>query len=59
MMANTADRERKNRKEDAVRRRLEEMRGHELHLLSLMDETKLDLMILALGLGEIILPEPA
>ena len=58
-MATAADRERKNRKADAVVRRIREMDQSLPLLIGMMDEAKLDLMILALGLGETILHEPA
>jgi hypothetical protein len=54
-MATKADNERKTAKRDAIIARLEAIRGNEDILLGLLDEGKLDLMILALGIGVVIL----
>lgn len=52
-----ADIDRKHRKANAIEARLIEMRGNEEILLALLDETKLDLMILALGIGSAVLTD--
>lgn len=61
-MANKADTERKTAKRDAIIARLADIRGNEDILLGMLDETKLDLMILALGIGVAMLnddlPDP-
>lgn len=49
----TQDRDRRLSKLNAIAKRLSEIRGNEPVLLSLLDETKLDMMILALGIGEV------
>ena len=54
-MATKAENERKAAKRDAIIARLEAIRGNEDILLGLLDEGKLDLMILALGIGVVIL----
>ena len=54
-MATKADTERKLAKRDAIIARLAELRGNEDILLGMLEETKLDLMILALGIGETVL----
>lgn len=51
-----ANRDRKAAKVRAVSRRLDEISGNREYLLDLLDETKLDLMILALGIATIELP---
>ena len=52
-----ADIERKTAKRDAIITRLNEIRGNEDILLGMLDEAQLDLMILALGLGNVELRE--
>ena len=54
-MTLTSDKTRQTLKRRAIKRRLEEMQGSEDMLLGLLDETKLDLLILALGLGAAVL----
>jgi hypothetical protein len=54
-MPSKRDTDRKTEKRDAIVKRLAEMRGNEDILFGLLDETKLDLMILALGIGGVIL----
>lgn len=54
-MANKIDTERKLAKRDAIIKRLAEIKGNEDILLGMLDETKLDLMILALGIGGTVL----
>jgi hypothetical protein len=61
-MATKLDTERKTAKRDAIIARLADIRGNEDILLGMLDETKLDLMILALGIGVAMLnddlPDP-
>jgi len=52
-MANKATTDRKTAKCDAIIERLNDIRGSERLLISMLDETKLDLMILALGIGAV------
>lgn len=54
-MATKAEHYRKQAKRDAIIARLAEIKGNEDILLGLLDETKLDLMILALGIGGTVL----
>lgn len=54
-MSLTSDKTRQTLKRRAIEYRLAEMRGNEATLLGLLDETKLDLLILALGLGAAVL----
>lgn len=44
---------RKEEKLSAILNRIEAMQGNERVLLSMLDETKLDLIIVALGIGEV------
>jgi hypothetical protein len=54
-MALKIDTERKLAKRDAIIKRLAEIRGNEDILLGMLEETKLDLIILALGIGGTVL----
>lgn len=55
-MATKAENERKAAKRDAIIARLEAIRGNEDILLGMLDETRLDLLILGLGgIGVVIL----
>jgi hypothetical protein len=54
-MASKIDTERKLAKRDAIIKRLAEIRGNEDILLGMLDETKLDLIILAFGIGGTVL----
>jgi hypothetical protein len=54
---NTADKNRKLAKVRAVSRRLDEIGANRDLLLNMLDETKLDLLILALGIGAVELSE--
>lgn len=54
-MATKADIERKTAKRDAIIARLAAIRGNEDILFGMLDEVKLDLMVLALGIGEVAL----
>jgi len=56
-MATKADTDRKQAKRKAIVARLTEIKGSEDILFGLLDETKLDLMILALGIGETVLSD--
>lgn len=56
-MATKADTDRKQAKRKAIVARLTEIKGNEDILFGLLDETKLDLMILALGIGETVLSD--
>ncbi len=56
-MATKADTDRKTAKRDAILARLAAIKGNEDILFGLLDETKLDLLILALGIGDVILRE--
>ena len=47
------DKTRKDAKIAAIQARLSEMRDVEEFMLRILDETKLDLMILALGIGQV------
>ncbi len=47
------DKARKDAKIAAIQARLAEMRDVEEFMLRILDETKLDLMILALGIGHV------
>jgi hypothetical protein len=58
-MATKADTKRKLAKRDAIIARLAEIRGNEDILLGMLEETKLDLMILALGVGVTVLNDEA
>ena len=49
------DKTRKALKADAVEKRLAEIGGNARLLLGMLDETKLDLLILALGIGVTVL----
>jgi hypothetical protein len=52
-MATFRDKERKTDKAIAIVKRLEEIHDSREILIGMLDETKLDLMILALGIGEV------
>lgn len=52
-MANKQDQERKQQKVQSIEKRLIEMRGNEDILLGMLDETRLDMIILALGIGNV------
>ncbi len=54
-MATKADTDRKANKAKAIERRLLEMSGHLDLLIGMLDEEKLDLLILALGIGSVTL----
>lgn len=54
-MANKADTERKAAKAEAVIARLAEIHDSRELLISMLDEGKLDLLILALGIGSVAL----
>ena len=56
-MATKAETDRKQAKRKAIVARLTEIKGSEDILFGLLDETKLDLMILALGIGETVLSD--
>jgi hypothetical protein len=52
-MANAQDRDRKDRKAEAIVKRLEEIHESRELLLGMLDEVKLDMLILALGIGSV------
>lgn len=54
-MANKQDRDRKDAKAAAVVRRLAEVHEHSDLLIPMLDEYKLDMLILALGIGAVTL----
>jgi hypothetical protein len=54
---NASDKNRKLAKVRAVSRRLDEIEANRDLLLNMLDETKLDLLILALGIGAVELPD--
>ena len=54
---NKADTYRKNAKANAIVQRLEEIHDSRELLISMLDEHKLDLMILALGIGSVALSQ--
>lgn len=54
-MANKATQSRKDAKVIAIIRRLRDIAGSEHLLLGMLDEGKLDLLILALGIGSVAL----
>lgn len=58
-MANKTDTARKTLKRDAIIKRLADIRGNEDILLGMLDETKLDLILLALGIGVTVLNDEA
>lgn len=58
-MANSSDKARKAAKADAIVSRLGEIHDSRELLIGLLDETKLDLLILALGVGAVRLSEVA
>lgn len=58
-MANSRDKLRKDDKAIAIQKRLEAIRGSEHLLIPMLDECKLDMLILALGIGAVELNEGA
>lgn len=50
-MANAQDKDRKARKSEAIVKRLEEIHESRELLIGMLDEVKLDMLILALGIG--------
>lgn len=52
-MANRRDTDRKVAKIDAICDRLDDIQANRRLLLNMLDETKLDLLILALGIGTV------
>jgi hypothetical protein len=57
-MANAQDKARKDRKSEAIVKRLEEIHQSRELLIGMLDEVKLDMLILALGIGSVELPAP-
>lgn len=54
-MATTADKERKQKKAEAVAARIKEIAPHADMIISMLDETRIDMVLLAFGIGVVSL----
>jgi hypothetical protein len=52
-MATKEDKDRKQRKADAVAAKIKEVAPHADMIISMLDETKLDMILLAFGVGSV------
>lgn len=52
-MATTEDKERKQKKAEAVAARIKEIAPHADMIIGMLDETRLDMVLLALGIGSV------
>jgi len=52
-MATKEDKDRKQRKTEAVAAKIKEVAPHADMIIGMLDETKLDMMLLALGVGSV------
>lgn len=52
-MATTEDKERKQKKAEAVAARIKEIAPHADMIIGILDESRLDMVLLALGIGSV------